>query len=185
MKNVVNILILTVLFTLLSCEGDYSITYEFTGLSIEHAENTGEAPAVTNVDSIPANAYVLRLNLYPKELSRSGRYLDRETPPTNVNAPDSILVISNMDFDSDHPAGTSLNDFFLIFNHSYFYTSDLEDLLITNQHYDGYYDTPWPEFADLLLTTPPEISGNHKFFVYLRLKDGTEFIDSTNAIKLY
>lgn len=170
---------------MLSCEGDISLDYEFTDLSVENAENTGGAPVVSPLDSISAASYVLRLNLFPVEVSRSrGRYLDAETPPRNINRPDSINITANLDFDMEHPAGTSLNDYFLILNHNYLHTSTLDDLYITNQYTYLFYDEPLPKYADLLLMEMPEIEGDFIFTVYLELLDGTSFAQSTTLIRL-
>jgi len=167
------------------CEGDYDITYKFTGLKLEHAENSSHLPLPSSADSIPASTYVLRMNLFPLELSREGRYLDRETPPENSNRPDSILVTSTNNFNSTHPAGQSLNDMFLIFNQNYFVTSSLDEIYITNQYAENYFDHPVPEYADLLLTGIADLPRNHSFNVKLFLHDGTVFEDSTTVIRLY
>ncbi len=171
---------------MLSCEGDISLDYKFTDLTVENAENTGDVPVVNTLDSIPAVAYVIRMNLFPEEVSRSrGRYFDTETPPHNINRPDSINVFSNIDFDSEHPAGTSLNDYFVIFNHSYLNTSPLSDPYITNQYSHLFYENPMPNYADLLLMELPEESRDFEFTVYMKLADGTTFSKTTNLIRIY
>lgn len=156
------------------CEGDYLITYRFTGLDAIHAENTGRLPAPTTLDTIPANAYVLRLLLFPEELSRKGRYLDRETPPDNVNPIRQYNLTSNADFDAAHPKGTSLLDLFQGFDGSFFADG--------NSPY--FYDSPEPAFWDFLLLTPPTLSRSHVFTASITLADGTQFIDSTTTVYL-
>lgn len=174
-----------VLWVCSSCEGDYSIAYNITGLDLSHAENTGEVPIESTLDSIPGIAYAIRLHLYPVELSRSGRYLDRETPPSNSNPPDSVHVICNKDFNTSYLKGSLLDELFLVYNHSYFNVRTLDNVYFTNQYYEGYYDQPLPEFADLLLVESPDISQEFKFYVTLYLRDGTVFMDSTTNVHLY
>lgn len=179
------IYIVPVLWLFSSCEGDYDITYNITGLDVAHAENTGDVPVENTLDSIPGIAYAIRLHLFPVEISRSGRYLDRETPPSNSNPPDSIHVTCNKDFNASYVAGSLLNDLFLVYNHSYFNVNTLDNIYFTNQYYEDYYDQPIPEFADLLLIESPGLSQDFKFYVSLYLRDGTVFVDSTINIHLY
>jgi hypothetical protein len=181
-----SLILLSLSIFFFNCEGDISIDYEFTDLTVEHAENTGDVPVINALDSIPAAAYVLRLNLFPVEVSRGrGRYLDTETPPRNVNWPDSIHVTADIDFDAEHPAGTSLNDYFIIFNHNYMHTSTLDELHITNQYSHLFYDDPLPKYADLLLMELPTETGNFAFTVYFELKDGTNYLKTTESIRIY
>lgn len=182
-----SVIFLGILITvMLSCEGDISLDYKFTDLTVENAENTGEMPVVNTLDSIPAAAYVIRMNLFPEEVSRSrGRYFDTETPPRNTNRPDSINVFANIDFNLEHPAGASLNEYFVIFNHSYLNTSTLDDPYITNQYSHLFYEEPMPNYADLLLMELPDESGDFEFTVYMKLADGTAFSKTTNLIRIY
>lgn len=179
-------LLISLLFLfLISCEGDYDITYKFTDLSLEHAENSGKKPIYSNADSISASYYVLRLNLFPVELSRKGRYLDRETPPGNVNPIDSILVTSNNDFNATHPEGSSLSKMFRILNSNYFHTSSLNKPYISNQYSEDFYTNPLPNYADLLLIGQADLPKNHIFKVKLFFHDGSTLTDSSSVIRLY
>ena len=181
-------LLLLLLIGFFSCEGDYHITYKWTGLDAVNADNLGEKPKPSLSDSIPYKAYVLRLNLFPEQLSKKGRYLDRETPPTNVNYVDSIMITCNKNFSSAYPKGSCLNDCFLIFNDSYLHTSNLHrgTIDITNRYSSKFMDTPIPEYADLLLIKNPDIvMDSCIFFVFFQLRDKTIFRDSTNRFKLY
>ncbi|NOQ72769.1 MAG: DUF5034 domain-containing protein [Crocinitomix sp.] len=176
-------LLITLIF---SCEGDISLDYEFSDLTLENAENMGEQPVVNSLDSIPAAAYVIRMNLFPVEVSRSrGRYFDTETPPNNVNRPTSIKVSANIDFDLAHPAGSSLNNYFVIFNHSYMHTSPLDDPYITNRYAHLFYEEPMPKYADLLLMQLPEHSDDFIFTVEMELMDGASYSKTTEIIRIY
>lgn len=177
---------MTILVTLLySCEGDIFIRYHFTGLSVENAQNMGELPAVSIGDSIPKEAYVLRMNLFPVETERTGRYLDTESPPFNANPIDSIFIYSDKEFNDTLPVGSLLNDLFLIYNGNYMNTSDLNKLEITNVYSGRFNEEPVPKYADLLLMIPPDSTQYFRFYVRIRLNDGTMFLDTTDQVKLY
>lgn len=170
---------------IVSCEGDITLRYHFTGLSVENAVNTGELPQVTTSDSIPKEAYAIRLYLYPEELSRDGRYLDPETPPSNSNPIDSIAIYSGTKFNDTLQAGARLNSVFRIFNRNYQHVYPVDDFKIANVYNSDFMDEPVPEYVDLLLIIPPDSIRNYKFHVLMRFKDGTSFLDSTELIRLY
>jgi hypothetical protein len=170
---------------LFSCEGDIQMTYYYSGLEALHAQNTGEKPELTSLDSIPKEAYVLRLNLFPVESERDGRYLDPETPPKNSNQVTEIIITSDKDFDSTLIAGSNLNHAFLVYNGNYLATSFLEEINYHSVYTDDFYDDPVPDYVDLLLMIRPDSVQYYRFFVEMTLKDGTVYRDSTSFIKLY
>lgn len=181
-----NILFLSgFLTTLSSCEGDIQMTYYYSGLEALHAQNLGDEPELTSLDSIPKEAYVLRLNLFPIESERDGRYLDPETPPRNSNQVTEIIISSDKDFDSSLVAGSNLNHTFLIHNGNYLATSFLEEINYHSVYTKDFYDDPVPDYVDLLLMIRPDSVQYYRFFVEMTLKDGTVYRDSTSAIKLY
>lgn len=185
-KKYLNILVAVLCLGLFSCENDASISFRFTDLKLEHAINDSVYPTPTSLDSIPAEGYVLRMNLFPFESYNDGGDLDFEHPPQNTNKPISILVTSNDHFDQNHSAGDTLNDLFLIFNDSYYNTSTLDELEIGGGYNPNYsVQRPYPEHADLLLMKKPNLSEYHSFKVELLMRDSTVFIDSTSIIKLY
>lgn len=184
LKKINGILIFAFLL-LVSCEGDIYLKYHFSGLEIENADNSGEWPVVSSADSIRKEAYVLRLNLFPVEESRNGRYLDPETPPINSNPIDSISIFSGTKFNDTLPAGSRLNSVFRIFNRSYWHVYPIDDFKIANVYNSDFMDEPVPEYVDILLIIPPDSIRNYEFYVFMKLRDGTIFLDSTEIIKLY
>ncbi|MDX2360324.1 MAG: DUF5034 domain-containing protein [Crocinitomicaceae bacterium] len=181
------VFLISLCFFLISCEGDYDIGYEWVGMEAYNADNYTSHPEISLSDSIAKEVYVLRLDMITVELYRNGRYLDTETPPTNVNSLEKLVITSNTDFDASHIVGAELNDLFTIFNESYFHTlpaDGSEGYYITNVHSPNFYDEPNPTHIDLILNTPPTSTGLRTFYVECTLRDGTVYQDST-TINLY
>ena len=176
--------VLVLLCLCFGCEGDYDIRYEWTGMDVMNADNSGALPSVSNATEISASAYVVRVDLDAVVLSCEGRYLDRETPPRNVNPLDSIRVSSTHDFDAMHPAGSSLNEYFRVFNGNYNTVTSLDNPDITKQYSADYFDEPYPGHVDLLLVQPPDTTSSHRFIVYFQLSDSTTFIDTASTLTL-
>ena len=172
----------------MACHGtgdDFSVKYEFTGMSVENAQNLGELPEPTSLDSIPAVAYVIRVNLFSDILAEGSAAADTDHPPENFNHVDSIEVTSSSNFGIGFPSGSSLNDNFIQFNSSYFHTFSLDQLRITNYWNEDYKSNPVPSKIELMLLTPPALPSTHVFTVKLYLEDGSVHIDSTAQILLY
>jgi len=170
---------------LISCEGDYSIDYHWTEMSVENYANYIDVPEPVTDTTASSEAYAIRVWLTPVETKRKGRYLDRETPPRNTNSCSDMLVTSSATYNASHLAGDTLNDFFKI------YAGDYSNLLplnrssyMSNEDASYFFDEPYPYFVDLLMMTPPDSLGAHKFTVQMELQDGTVFIDSTTNIFL-
>lgn len=180
------IIFLSSLFCFGCKKEDYSIRYVFTNLTLENLDNTGELPLPTNSISVPANAYGIRLNLYPVIVSKGDMLIDAyEYPPQNINYIDSIRVTSNNDFNPSHPAGASLNDLFIYFNRSYFSTSTLEAMSIQNNYHEDFYEHPIPDYADLLLISLPDTPSTHVFTVEIHMLDKTVYTNITPPVTLF
>lgn len=183
-----SLIIPLITFLLFGCHGsknDFSVIYKFTGMSVENAENFGDLPNPTSLDSVPAVSYAIRVNLFSEIIAEGSAHADYDHPPENHNWIKSINITSNSDFGIDFPAGTSLNEKFIYFNGSYFHTYTLDQLYVTNSFNDDYSENPVPDKMDLLLISPPPLSSTHIFIVEMFLFDGTVIIDSTSQIKLY
>lgn len=173
---------------LVACEGDYDISYEWRDMAAYNADNSTKQPSLYSGDSLPAAIYCIKLDMHTVELSRKGRYLDTETPPSNSNRLDSLIIESTADFDIDHPAGTNLTRFFRILNGSYFKTlaaDGSEGYDITNIYSDKFYDEPNVKEINLLLLGSIALGNTHSFTITTILRDGTTYISTTTPIKLY
>lgn len=177
-----------VLIILSSCEGDYIIRYHWEGMTAHNANNLDKYPVDDISDSIAAATYVIKLKMNTVETYRQGRYLDSETPPTNTNSLDSLIITSSENFNASHPAGTNLTAYFNILNGNYFYTlpaDGSEGYYITNVYSSDFKNTPNVEEIDLLLMELPEAVSSHVFTVTFILEDSTIFTQSTNLVTLY
>ena len=155
---------------LTSCEGDISITYHFTDLGVMHCTSKGGTPQIMQDDTIPAEVYALQLNLFPEVISRSkGRYIDYdEAPPRAMNPMIKLEITSESNFDDTHPAGSMLNEYFLYYPGSFAHTEELhgtEPFNITQVYLPEFPRMYLPEYAQLLLMTPPTNPGPHIFHV--------------------
>ncbi|PCJ64398.1 MAG: hypothetical protein COA58_13675 [Bacteroidetes bacterium] len=173
---------------LLSCEGDYYIDYEWVSMDAIHGNNSNKWPEPSSDDSISADHYVLILQMETNELKREGRYLDQESPPSNVNGLDSLFIYSSKDFDSEHPANSNLTDLFVILNDTYYSTlpaDGSEGYWINNHQSPRFYDDPNVTHIDLMLQQKPSLKDSFRFYVRMVLDDGTAFTDSTTSIALF
>jgi hypothetical protein len=156
-------------------------------MQVQNADNTSKFPEVSSADSLSSNTYCLLLNMDTEELSRQGRYLDTESPPRNMNPLDSLVITSDVLFNSVYPVGANLADHFTILNESYFFSipaNSTGHYNITNQHSENFYKEPNVLRIHLLLNEKPQILGLRQFKVEFILKDGTTFLDSLN-VKLF
>lgn len=182
-----NLLFILLTCFLIACEGDYSITYRWNGMEVQNADNSTKYPEQSHADSISSGTYCLLLNMDTEELSRRGRYLDSESPPRNMNPLDSLIITSDVDFNSAYPAGVNLTDHFSILNENYFFSlpaNGSAGYYISNHHSENYYSEPNVLRIHLLMKKKPDILGARQFKVEFILKDGTTFIDSL-SVKLY
>lgn len=171
-----------------SCNEEQEIHYRFTAMDAENVRNTSSVPSPVSDTAIPANAFGIRLHLHPEETYRTGRDFDPYTSLVSCDNPVAgIHVIADSSFGPGYPAGAVLNDHFILFNGSYLHTSPLNSsgLVPTAKFRADYADHPLPDYTEILLVTPPDTTRTFRFIIQLTLKDGTQWADTTNAVKLY
>src|SRR5882762_11485505 len=123
-KALVNLSFITCLLVICGCHCD-PVTirnYDYSNFMALNLDNTGPEPVIASGNSVPKEAYGLRINT---DISIIG-----STPPINNSGSDlrcvktqwhplrsiqSITIISTDDFDSSHPAGSDLTGLFKIF----------------------------------------------------------------------
>ena len=88
-------------------------------------------------------------------------YACSPAPPTSADIIDSIVVISNKDYDSLHPKGTNLADIIRCISIAYKYSSKFCGTL--KEFYEKGSEPP--EKLDLLLMKPPEKEDYYKFTI--------------------
>jgi hypothetical protein len=182
-------LAIVLLLILISCEGDQTVRFKFTNLELVHLSSEAGNPIVIDDDSTKGVLYGIRMNLFPEETYRKGRYFDAyDSPPYLESDMKSIVITSNQDFDDLHPAGNILNDCFYRFPGSYLLADTLRDTLgfwILSDDFPGYPDVIFPEYYDLLLLKYPTVHVSRTFFIRMTFSDGTALSDSTELIKLF
>jgi hypothetical protein len=188
MKSTVSfsLLILT-LMALVSCEGDQTVNFRFTKLVLEHLSSEGGNVFVTGVDSMQKTLYGIRMNLFPVETYRKGRYFDPETPAEEEDRIKYIYITSDEEFDSEHPANTLLNEKFYYFPGNFIYCSQLKDSTcfpVLAKYLPDFPENNFPDYADLLLREYPENNSPRKFYIQLVFQSGATFSDSTSVIQL-
>lgn len=163
--------------------------YKFTNLQLEQLTTSTGPPTVFDADSISKAIYGLRLNLFPVETFRKGRYFDPyEAPAQNENAISNILITSDVAMDAAHQPGSNLNGFFIYYPGNYIYCEAVPDTGYFNvfpEYLPSFPENNFPEFADLLLTKNVEFDLTRKFFIRLEMTDGTIYTDSTHTVFLY
>jgi hypothetical protein len=189
MKSAIHFFILILaLMALVSCEGDQTVRFRFTKLELEHLSSEGGNVKVTGVDSMQKELYGIRMNLFPVETFRKGRYFDPETPAEEEDRIKYIYITSDQDFDNDHPANTLLNEKFYYFPGNFLYSSPLKDSTcfpVLAKYLPDFPDNNFPDYADLLLIGYSENNLPRKFYIKLKFQSGSTFSDSTSIIKLY
>src|SRR6478609_10630213 len=120
MKIKVGFSIILLLFSIVfvSCEGDQTVRFRFTGLDLDHVNSAPGLPVIAH-DSVPKKLYGIRLYLYPAETYRKGRYFDPyEAPPINEDPITKLTVWCDSAFNGATP-GSPINNQFLLFQGSY------------------------------------------------------------------
>lgn len=174
---------------LLSCEGDQSVSYIFTGLELEHITSQYGQNRVTASAEQSSSTYGIRCNLSPVETYRKGRYFDPYESYVSCDDPiQFIYITATNDFDAEHPAGHLLNDFFYynpgnlreaIYLHGDTIAPDIDMKLLPT-----YPNSNFPEYADFMLSQPIESTSDIAFVVRLVTQSGQIFIDTTSTIHL-
>lgn len=172
-----------------SCSKYKNIEYHFSNLKVNNLDNSGAETTVSAADSLNSKAYGIRLNLYPiidKETSES--FSAEKSQVINTNTITSIYITSSDSFDVNLPPGACLNKRFIYYKNVYntFDTIGCQTGIMPSLYYSpNYKEKRVPDYADILLIHPPKNIKTHRFKIRLTLTDGTQFTDSTSAIKLY
>ena len=110
MKNIPKLLFLA--FLLPACSKHVPYQFVITALQLYNENNSGRNAVDDSSGNIPAKAYAIRLE-YTNQITGSTDKQDDESMFAPVNPVQSFAVYSLTDFDSTHPAGSLLNDYFL------------------------------------------------------------------------
>ena len=172
------------------CTKYKQVNYHFSALSLSLLNNSGAEPNISNIDSLPAKAFGIRLNLHPITDSETSGSLNSEHNGNIINTNTiSVIYISSSDsFDVDLPPGVCLNNKFIYYKGAYdsFDTIGCQSGIKPTNYYKNDYEQNYiPQYADILLIHPSSKYKVQHFKIKLTFKDNSQFIDSTSLIKLY
>ncbi len=175
MKHLISCLLIAGTVGLCSCKKN-NIIYITNGIAIENFDNSGTLlrPATGTVES---DGYVLRINYESDQTAFNA--VDDEHRYQPGNKPTSILVTALQPFDSTHPAGTSLNGYFINGPGT---GSTCERILEEFPYTDDFNPTHVPD--DLWLMVPPDNSGPFRFVVEMHFDNGIIARDTTTSVNL-
>lgn len=170
MKSIgIRTLLLVCLLNIAACKRGV-ITYQTNGIVLENYNNCGDfiVPATTPVGD---SCYVLRLNYTSDQTAFNGVNDNNTYEPGNL--PTSISIYSVQQFDSLHPAGSSLNSYFIAGPRI---GSVAEDIVNDFAETQDFYPTHDPD--DLWLMKSPAANGYYQFVVRLDFNDGVVASDT-------
>jgi hypothetical protein len=173
-------------FMITGCQPHKPYRFVIVGVDLYNEDNSGTAPVEVTTGDIPAKAYAMRLEftdvlLNPDEYHNDESYYSLQNPVKSFN------VTSLSDFDNSHPAGSSLNSYFLYGAHSYkvsFQDSIRYHITQTSMGRGSfsYRNKPpantWKINDYLLLMQPPAYFGTRSFVINMALKDNTSLTDT-------
>jgi hypothetical protein len=154
--------------------------YHIDGISLRNQNNFGYT-TYDSVTSVNENNYDLQIVYHSDRMSRYDPHGDYHYKPGNH--PTLINVYSLQNFDSLHPANSSLNSLFIP---GPGLTSHIDDVLTDFTKTDVAEDySPTHTPTSLWLMKPPRIPGVYNFVVVMKFDDGNTFSDTTFPINLH
>lgn len=170
---------------------EYYSNKEFTLFNLD---NSGYEPKITTADSVPKEAFGVRLQLEREKTAfykpiqpvffQSAYAFRRECPPPRILPRDSVLslkVFTLNDFDASHPAGSDVSDYFKVFERNNF--RPIEPYLKA-ENTTLFSEEQLKEKLDLLLMTAPVLNKSHQFKIEISLSDGRLIELFSTAINL-
>jgi hypothetical protein len=171
-------------FCFCACSKHIPAEFEVVSMNLSSSNNTGETPYDANNDSIPKKAYVIKMTL-DEEMRKKRGGDAQDNGSINEDQLTSLNISSLSNFDGTHPAGSSLNSYFLTgLNSSSTISEFISKGMIGKGKYDGgNYLESWSSEQYLYLMTPPS-TGSQTFVVEVGFSDGRYLKDSVR-VKLY
>jgi hypothetical protein len=165
-----------------SCRKYAPSVYEVVGMRLSNCDNTGARPIDATTDSVPMNAYAIKITL-DQEMRKKSDDPESESGSNNEDKLTSFELISLNDFDATHPAGTSLNAYFLSGLGA---SATIESLVSKGQIGSGSYNNSnaWTSEKYLFLMTPPSTAAYQSFVLTMGFSDGRHLSD-TVKVRLY
>ncbi len=184
------IFVVLICMLLMACTKARKYTYEIIGATYSNADKSGVPPVSLTSDSVRSLSYAIKCTCSALLTGHDDGFDDvYEDVFSTQSRIEAMNIYSLTDFDSTHPAYSSLNDRF--------------NVLFTSPEYKVYplsgNNFIWPDFnfhqkrndADSFKETryftllyQPELLGSRTFIIELTKTDSTKYIDTLN-IKLY
>ncbi len=190
------IVTIIIVFSFLSCRKHAPYLYEVIDLKLSNTDNSGEEVVSLSNDSILSTSYAIELEYIMKFKGAEGNSATpSESQYKNVNKLKSFNIYSLNDFNIDHSAGTSLNEYFLISKGSlygwYKSSNTINSIIGTRDFgggsyndYGGQVDSIWSVKNYLILMETPTNKGNHTFIIDI-IQSNNNLISDTTTIKFY
>ncbi|PQJ13086.1 hypothetical protein CJD36_004905 [Flavipsychrobacter stenotrophus] len=171
---------------LVACTKESKYTTAIISATFENAEKISRVPITTNADSINASKYAIKLSFAAVITGdNGGTDVKGETQYSLTNRVISTAVYSPTDFNSTHPAGTSLADCFNLLS---------DTLTVQLNAFTGYNINASFKFADkrsnqdtfryaafLILSSTQYVAGPRDFVISMTLADSTHFSDTLHV----
>ncbi len=184
MKKTTACILLSFLF-LSSCSKHIPSIFEVEGFSLSNSINTLEEPFDAGNDSVPQNAYAIKMTL--NEVMKDATPGDaNENGFKNEDQVTYLNIYSLTSFDGTHLAGASLNDYFLTDLSS---TSTIPEFISKGKIgqgkiVDNNTVANWTSDQYFFLMHSPAVTGNHSFVINMTMSDGRQMSD-TVTVRLY
>jgi len=183
-----SILCLPLILAIGGCIKSAYFKYDITDIQLYNVDNTDSLPIHATTGIVDAKAYAIGLQ-YTSQIKGSTSSDADENHFSLENKVDRVNIYSLSDFDGQHPAGASLNDYFLYGTTNYhgIVQANASDSIsavvrsarffMTGTSFDG-LNAPWTSEAYLLLMHSPDIPGYRTFVIDIAFADNTQFKDS-------
>lgn len=172
-------------FLFAGCSKHAPYYYTISGLQLYNEDNSGPTPVDAISNDIPAKAYAIRLE-FTNQLKDTTKNQDSESQYKLLYPAQTFTVTSLTDFDSLHPAGSNLNNYFLY--GAYFRQVSIADSIpaqiargwigIGGSGWTRPVREPWTSSDHLVLMHPPAFFGNRSFVIHIVFADNTHFTDT-------
>jgi hypothetical protein len=183
-------LFLPLLLSLLGCTKEPDYLYKVTALALNNVDNSGAAGAVPATNgTVPAKAYCIQM-VYTTQITGSTSKQDPDESGYALYTKITRFTISSStDFDPQHPAGASLNNYFYYGGYSTFVDAQdsipyaLAADLVFAAGQSVYSVNTWQDSAYLVLMQLPTLAfpGPRTFIVNVAFADNTQLTDSVSV----
>lgn len=178
------------------CPDTVYYSYTNCSMTISVLNNSGPRPVVTQLNTIPKEAFGIRVEIHRNEyvceakpvnsyVFQSAYAMSCDCPPEFQFLPldeiTNLKITTVNDFDSEHPANADVTEYFYV-SSGYEFT-EIPDYVHNIQSELNGFVTPTLEF-DLLLMYPPTLGSHHQFSIEVELSDGRFFNVETKVLEL-